>query len=108
MDQLNALLALLAGIAVRLVIPVFVTAAIVILLRKLDEHWQLEARTAPAPIEKPACWEIKGCSPEAREKCPGYLSALPCWHAQRSPNGYLRDACLECQVFVKAPIPNLA
>src|SRR5512133_2200835 len=111
MNELLAPIALLVGVASRLVIPLLVTAVAVYVLRMLDAHWQNEARNSPARqqvIEKPACWEINGCSPEQRKDCPGYVSALPCWQARRTANGYMREECLGCRVFQKAPAPTTA
>jgi hypothetical protein len=107
MTDLHVLAVFLIGIAVRLVIPVLVTVLAVYLLRRLDAHWQSEGMSIPANVEKPACWEINGCPPAQRKECSGYLSPLPCWQARRSPNGYLREECLSCKVFLSAPLPNL-
>jgi hypothetical protein len=107
MTDLTGLLAVLTGIAVRLLIPILVTMAAVYFLRKLDAHWRAEGRKAPTGVMKPACWEIMGCSPARRKNCPGFVSALPCWQARRAPDGYLREQCLSCKVFLKAPAPSL-
>ncbi len=107
MSDLYGMLAVLAGIALRIAIPVLITALIVQFLRSLDVRWQLEGASKPAGVEKPACWEIKACPPDCREDCPGYLSPLPCWQARRMANGYLREECLVCKVFLKAPSPSL-
>ncbi len=48
------------------------------------------------------CWEIKGCSQEAMERCQGYLDrSTPCWDLARKSetNGRL---CYECQVYLGA------
>ncbi len=48
------------------------------------------------------CWEIKGCSQEAMESCPGYLDrSTPCWDLARQsgPNG---RHCYECEVYLGA------
>jgi hypothetical protein len=29
----------------------------------------------------------------------------PCWQSQRLSNGYLQQECLDCEVFLSAPIP---
>ncbi len=108
MENLNLLFAILVGIAARLVIPIFVTILAVYFLRRIDARWQKEAATPPAKVEKPACWEIKGCLPEASKHCAGRTSPLPCWQARRTANGYLREECLGCTVFLKAPSPTLA
>ena len=101
-------LSILAGFAIRLAVPVLVTIIIVRLLRGLDERWQSEASSMPAPAEKPACWEIKECPPELQKECPGFTSPLPCWQARRMANGYLREECLACKVFLGTPTPGIA
>ena len=106
METILSLLAISTGLLVRLVIPILATALLIFALRKLDTRWQAEAQT-PITIEKPECWKIKGCSPEQIENCKGASSPLPCWQAYRSPNGYLREECLSCKVFLDAPIPTL-
>ncbi len=108
METLNLVLAILLGIAARLVIPIFITILVVYFLRRLDARWQNEASNPPLKVEKPACWEIKGCAPELSKNCIGRTSPLPCWQAQRTANGYLREQCLACTVFLKAPAPTLA
>ncbi len=107
MNDFYTAIAFLAGIAVRLAIPVLITVVLVQCLRILDAHWQLEAQSVPTVVEKPACWEVKNCPPDRRKDCPGYVSPLPCWQAQRTANGYLREECLGCRVFVRAPVPSL-
>lgn len=106
--DLSNWIAVLAGIAVRLLIPILATALVVYLLRRLDERWQTEGEKAPAvPVEKPSCWKLMGCSPQERKSCLGYTSPLPCWQARRTSNGYLREQCLGCKVFLKAPVPSV-
>ncbi len=108
MTELYGTPAILAGIVLRLAIPVLITAIIVHFLRKLDERWQSEAKRAPAQVEKPACWEIMQCTPEQRRDCPAFTSPLPCWQVRRLANGYLREECLECKVFQTSPAPGVA
>jgi len=104
METLTSLLFILAGLFVRLAIPIAVTAVLIYGLRKLDARWQEEAQT-PILVEKPKCWETKGCSPEQIKHCIAGQSPLPCWQVYRLPNGYLRDECISCEVFRQAPIP---
>jgi hypothetical protein len=98
-------LAVLTGLAVRLAIPVLVTALAVFALRKLDAGWQTEAQNTPLKADKPQCWKTKACTPAQRKSCPAVKSPFPCWQVFRLPNGYLREECLACRVFVKAPLP---
>ena len=106
METIISLLAILVGLLVRLAIPIAITALLIIVLRKLDARWQVEAQK-PVTIEKPECWKAKGCPPEQVANCKGATSPLPCWQAYRLPNGYLREECLSCKVFTDAPIPAL-
>jgi hypothetical protein len=107
MNTIISLLAILAGLLLRLAIPIAVTAVFIYFLRKLDTRWQLDAQI-PAAVEKPECWKINGCTPEQRTNCVGASSFLPCWQVYRLPNGYLREECLSCEVFINAPAPLLA
>ncbi len=103
MEIIDAWVAILIGVLVRLAIPILVTALAVYFLQRLDARWQTEAGNLPASIKKTSCWKIMGCSPTQRKNCPGYKSPLPCWQARRLPNGYLREECLGCKVFRTAP-----
>ena len=106
MSELASMVAILVGITARLAIPILVTILAVYFLRRLDAHWQAEGQMLPAKVKKPACWEVMGCSPVQRKTCPGFASALPCWQARRTTSGYLREECLICKVFLKAPVPS--
>jgi len=107
METLMAVLAVITGFALRLAIPISITAVAIYFLRRLDTRWKVEAeKQYPQPVvEKPKCWEINGCSAEMRATCIGYQSEKPCWQALRKENGYLQERCLDCDVFRKAPIP---
>ena len=107
MDTFEALLAILTGIVLRFVLPIGITMLAIYFLRKLDARWQAEGQMVAetSSVEKPKCWEVNNCPPEKVEKCPGYLSAQPCWQAFRTREGYLKEECLECSVFRNAPIP---
>ncbi len=105
MEMLNAVLAILSGLFIRLAIPLLVTLLAVYFLRKLDERWQVEGKTRPVTVKKPECWKVNHCPPAKRKACTGYLSPSPCWQARRMPNGYLRSECLDCKIFRNAPVP---
>lgn len=105
MEALFAFLAILAGILLRLAIPIAITAVAVYLLRRLDEQWQQEAELSVPTPPKAECWKIKNCPPERRSACPAYTSAQPCWQTRRLANGYLQEECLSCEIFLNAPIP---
>jgi len=107
METITSLLAILAGLLVRLAVPIAGTAILIYFLRKLDARWQAEARLQPLPVQKPECWKIKGCPPADRKNCAAASSPLPCWQVYRLPNGYLHEDCLTCDVFRDAPLPAL-
>jgi hypothetical protein len=107
METMIALLTLIAGLIVRLVIPVALTTLLIFLLRKLDAHWQSEAQLPQPVMQEIECWKLKNCKPEQRNTCVAYQTALPCWQAKRLPNGYLREECLSCEIFTEAPLPVL-
>jgi hypothetical protein len=107
METVISILALLAGLLFRLALPIFITALLIMLLRRLDAHWQTEAQQQTPVVQKPECWKIKGCTPEERTNCIGAKSPLPCWQAYRLPNGHLNEKCLTCEVFIEAPMPAL-
>lgn len=107
MDTLTPLFAVITGFALRLAIPIAITAIAIYFLRRMDTRWQAEAEEQllhPA-VEKPKCWESHNCPPDARESCSGYQSEQPCWQAFRKENGYLQERCLGCGVFHQAPVP---
>jgi hypothetical protein len=107
METIASILVILVGLFVRLAIPIAGTIIVVYFLRKLDAHWQTEAKLPTASAQKAECWKVKGCSPEQKKNCAAASSPLPCWQFFRQPNGYLQDECLSCQVFVDAPTPVL-
>lgn len=104
---MNAVLALLTGLFVRLIVPFLVTALVVIMLRKLDARWQAEAEQERSELikDETPCWKEQGLSME-EIKTRASKSGQPCWQMHRLSNGYLREACLGCEVFISAPIPT--
>jgi hypothetical protein len=108
MQTINIVLVILLGLLVRLAIPILLTGLAVYGLKKLDEHWQSETLNIPAVMEKPECWNMLKCPPEARVVCAGFLSTQPCWQVFQLPNGRLREACALCKVFRAAPLPAVA
>ena len=108
MDTLIAILAIITGFALRLAVPIAITAVAIYFLRRLDTRWQAEAKEQllQPVVEKMECWEINHCTEEMKATCAGYQSELPCWQALRKENGYLQERCLGCDVFHEAPIPN--
>ena len=107
METLTFTLAIVAGLLLRLALPILGTSLLIYFLRNLDAHWQAEAEYPRVLADKFECWKLKGCSDEQRQTCQAASSALPCWQVHRLPNGYLQEKCISCDVFVNAPIPAL-
>lgn len=107
METLTTTLFVIAGLFIRLAIPLTLTGILIALLRQLDARWQAEAQLPRLVPQKTECWKMKGCSPEQRATCAAAKSPLPCWQAKRQSNGYLLEECLACEVFIKAPAPVL-
>jgi hypothetical protein len=107
METLPSFLAILAGLLLRLAIPIAGTSILIYFLRKLDAHWQAEAQLPPKPAQKVECWKIKGCSPAKQKACVAASSSLPCWQVFRRPNGYLQEEGISCEIFINAPVPAL-
>jgi len=108
METITAIFAVVTGIALRLAIPIAITAIAIYFLRRLDNRWQAEAeeQLLLPVVEKTKCWEIHNCTAEMRKTCIGYQSDQPCWQAFREETGYLKESCLGCDVFKEAPIPT--
>lgn len=102
----TAALAVFLGLLVRLALPILLTVLVIIFLRRLDSHWQSEARYAPVHVQKPQCWKIRDCPTSQQKVCPAARSSLPCWQVFRGANGYMREQCLTCDVLIKAPLPS--
>ncbi|MBI3363242.1 MAG: hypothetical protein HY023_19240 [Chloroflexi bacterium] len=108
MDWLASLAAVAALFALRLGVPLLITILVGHMLSRLDAKWQAREQerlmhdSSPAP-EIPSCWEIRGCDPAQREKCPAYgLRPLPCWLAWRRLTGRVPECCFDCEVFLTA------
>ena len=111
MDTVVDVLVIIGGFFLRIGVPILFTFGLAVFLRRLDQRWQAEAEREhildlltqaeadglmPAP---PACWDIKGCTQEDKEKCPAFLSQeTPCWDFQRIEGKYADD-CLGCEVM---------
>lgn len=102
----TSILVLLTGVFVRLVLPLAVTALIVLVLGRLDARWQAEAEKERQVLVKDEmpCWKEQGLAMD-EIKLRVKKNDQSCWQTHRSLNGYLREACLDCEVFLDAPIP---
>ncbi len=103
---MDVVITVILGVLVRLGIPIAVTALVLGILYMLDKRWQKQALSLPVvPAGKP-CWEIKGCTDAARKNCPAAAQPkTPCWYVFRTRDGVMKDACLDCEVFRRAPVP---
>jgi hypothetical protein len=104
---MNTLLVLVTGILLRLIVPLALTALIVYTLHRLDVRWQAEAEQERQVLVKDEmpCWKERGLTMDAI-KPRAKKDNQPCWQIHRLSNGYLREACLDCEVFLSAPIPT--
>src|SRR5690242_6934818 len=107
METLIPFLILCFGLFLGLAFPIVITFVLVYCLRKLDARWQREAKAEHSPVPKPECWNIKACSAKQRKACLAFTTRVPCWQVFRYPNGYLREECMACKVFLDAPIPKM-
>jgi hypothetical protein len=104
MNENYSLLAILIGLAVRLALPIIITLVAVYFLRKLDAHWQRQAKAELSrPAEEAQIWDLKDCPIEKRSANPAATSLQPCWQTHRLSNGYLSEDCLSCEIFRDAP-----
>jgi hypothetical protein len=103
---MNTLFVLVTGILLRLIVPLAVTALVVYWLHRLDVRWQIEAENERATLVKDEipCWKEQGLSMD-EIKLRAAKSNQSCWQTHRLSNGYLREACLDCEVFLSAPTP---
>lgn len=105
----NEILVLMLGFAMRLGVPLLATLLLIYGLQKLDTRWQKEAEvehTLLSMKDGVFCWKDRGLSQE-EFKTHASECDKPCWQVYRLPNGYLREACLNCEVFINAPAPIL-
>ncbi len=107
MEAITPLLAVITGFAIRLAVPILITAVAIYFLKRLDTRWQAEAeeQLLLPVVEKVNCWEIKGCTDAMRANCAGCQPDQPCWQVFREENGHLQERCLGCEVFRQSPVP---
>ena len=109
---MTTLFVVLAGLFVRIILPLLVMIGLVGLLRHLDARWQAEAilqqkQLAEAGPREHAL-DLRDCAIESVASKLSVQSTEPCWQVFRQANGYLHEECLKCEVFRASPIllPN--
>ncbi len=108
---MNEYMIVLAGVLVRIAIPLVVLLGLAILLGRLDAHWKRESIQQEKELkvlnDTPACWDVKHCTPEKMAACPAVKTDEPCWQVFRLENGDFDPDCLTCEVFLTAagPVP---
>ena len=110
MEEFQITAALIAGILLRIGVPVGITFLLARFLRKLDSRWREEAKQEAIEMQMilqrqtllnlwldQPCHEIKNCSPQERENCRA-MSQLdqPCWEINRA-NGNIASRCQQCE-----------
>ncbi len=102
---MDVAITLVLGFLLRVGIPIIATALVLVVLYKLDQHWQKEALALPVVPSGKRCWDIKGCTEEMKKDCPAAAQPnIPCWHVFRTHEGVMKETCLECKVFRRAPM----
>jgi hypothetical protein len=110
---MNEYYIVLAGVLLRIAIPLLVLLGLALFLGRMDARWKREALRQAKDLtmismEKPACWDSKNCSIEEKSACRAVKSDEPCWQVFRQENGNFDPNCLKCDVFLTnvAPIPE--
>jgi hypothetical protein len=77
-------------------------------VRSADKRQEVAPRASiggPAPLahvmyfETP-CWDIKGCTEQAKAVCPAHARPeLPCWLASQMKTGHMKDKCFNCDIY---------
>ena len=110
MDELQITAAVIAGILLRIGVPVGITFLLGSFLRKLDTRWREEAKQEAIEaqlidqrqtllnlwLDQP-CHEIRNCSEEERKDCRAVNQTEQlCWESHQV-NGVLASSCQECE-----------
>lgn len=107
MEAIYSGLIILLGLALRVAVPIAITILAASYLHKLDARWQAEAeleKNTQLKDEMP-CWKDMGL-PVEQIKLRTTTNEQPCWQTHRLANGRLRETCLDCEIFLSAPIPT--
>lgn len=110
MEELQIIAAVIAGLLLRIGLPVGLTFLLAHFLRKLDSRWREEAEQQVVERKKleqqqillnlwldQPCYSIMNCSDEQKQNCDAYNQReKPCWEINRS-NGSMAQRCKDCQ-----------
>ncbi len=107
MNLVDSVISFFSGLGIRLFLPLALTGIGIWILKRLDQHWQAEAKgdlsVANISPGNPGCWNVMNCSQEARAACKAFAQPeTPCWQCKRNSKGQLEENCLDCQVFKNA------
>lgn len=109
MEELQITAAVIAGLILRIGLPVGLTFLLAHFLRKLDSRWREEAEQKVIEkkhleqqqillnlwLDQP-CYSIMNCSNELKKNCKAYNQRTkPCWEVNRS-NGSMSQRCKDC------------
>jgi hypothetical protein len=109
--MLQDTLVILGMLALRLGVPIALTAGICYVLNRAQASREAELSGQRAAhlracakegkvVRQLHCWEIKRCDPETRPSCPAYhRQNLPCWLALQLAGHALGDECLRCGLY---------
>ncbi|MDH7490587.1 MAG: hypothetical protein QHH80_13920 [Anaerolineae bacterium] len=71
--------------------------------RALEAEKRAALAQAAAAAAPSACWDVKGCSDEAKADCPAVKRPdLPCWLAKQLATGRLSPTCEACAMYQKS------
>jgi hypothetical protein len=111
---MNEYYTILAGVLLRIAIPLLVLLGLAVLLGRMDARWKRESLQqskdlAVAVDDMPADWEAKNCPIEKAAESLAKKPNEPCWQVFRQENGDFDSHCLNCDVFLTsvAPIPEV-
>jgi hypothetical protein len=112
MDTMEGLWFSILWFVLRFGIPILITITLVWIFSKLDARWRKQAEEVRAqaiadgmvPVVK--CWLLNDCPEDAKVNCIAYQDqGKPCWQHFRTKDGCLKDGCIDCEVFRRAPVP---
>ncbi len=103
MTDLQPVYYVIAGLILRIAIPIGLTLLLGWFLKQLDARWQEEAkeiqttltnRKQPGSIQP--CWEYTNCDASIRDNCPVYDNpGILCWEFFKT-NDTMRSSCQDC------------